>query len=91
MKTKEKLAEALKMASAPLWMIEKALAGVYDDFESELPAPIAQLVNDAEREKLTGIATQAREGAFDGTREEAEAWARGPGAPVLSEIAKGLK
>ena len=83
MKTKERLAKVLRAAGAEPCVVQKALDGVYDDFESELPNPIAQLVNDCEREHLSLIAARARGGEFDATREEAEAWAKGPGAAIV--------
>ena len=46
MRTKEKLASALTVANAPLAMIEDSLKGKYDDFESDSPTPIVDLVKD---------------------------------------------
>lgn len=87
MKTKEKLKEALVSESAPSWMIEKAAAGHYDDFESPFASPIMQLVADAELSGLFKIARRAIGGEFDGTSEEAEAWRNGKeGRNVIKDI-----
>jgi hypothetical protein len=75
--TKQRLAEALKQANAPLAMYENALRGVYDDYESENDLPIHELVRDARMFGLHDIAKRAMDGEFDGTKEEAEAWFEG--------------
>jgi len=82
MKTKDKLAEALRDAGAPTFMIANAEAGYYDDFESDLPCPITTLVFDCEANGLPEIAKRAIDGDFDGTLEEAEAWAKREGIPA---------
>ena len=68
-------------------MIEKAKAGYYDDYLSPLAAPIIQLVIDAEANGLPVIAHNAREGVYDGTKEESEEWIKSKeGKQVLSEL-----
>lgn len=74
MKTKEKLAEDLRKANAPDDMVQRALQGYYDDYESPLATPIHRLVNDAIEWGLMDIANKARNGDYDGTKEESEAW-----------------
>lgn len=85
MRTKERLAQALEAARCPLWMVEKARAGGYDDYESDSPIPLTDLVRDL---RAAGgqqdLIRRAVGGEFDGTREEAEAWAASPeGQAVL--------
>lgn len=74
--TTERLAQALREAGAPPEMIEQALAGVYDDWKSELALPLIQLAIDAKNAGL-GPAFHQRiiNGDFDGTKEESDAWA----------------
>jgi hypothetical protein len=63
-KTTDRLAEALRQC------------GCYDDFKSESPTPIADLVRDCRANGLPDIAERAIAGEFDATREESQAWAR---------------
>lgn len=74
MSTKERLARELETNNAPDWMIENARNGQYDDFESLSPTPIVQLVRDCTRAGLGSLAERAKEGEFDATKEEANAW-----------------
>lgn len=76
MKTKHRLEMALRDADAPQWMCVNALNGVYDDYESKHAAPINLLVSDCRANGLSVIAERAIAGEFDGTREEAETWAK---------------
>ena len=76
--TTEKLAKALEQANAPTKMIERARAGYYDDYKSELAFPIIQLVQDATRHELYTVAEQAKAGKFDGQKWEADEWAKSP-------------
>lgn len=87
MKTTERLAAALQEAGAPDRMIKSALAGVYDDFLSDLIFPIKALVKDCLDLGLTDIANRATDGEFDATKEESDAWAASPeGQSVINEI-----
>lgn len=79
--TKEKLARALMEANASAQMVERARAGFYDDYESPSATPIANLVRDLQLVGLGDLAARAVNGEFDGTREEAEAWAKSQGLP----------
>src|SRR5262245_38269057 len=87
MRTKEKLAAALREAELPA-MAGKAAQGYYDDFESELESPALQLIADL-REAGTlpalGLLARAVAGEFDATLEEAEAWAATPEGRRLME------
>lgn len=83
MSTKEKLATALEKAEAPEWMVKNARNGQYDDFESSIATPIAQLVEDAIRAGLEDIALEAMKGEFDSTKEEADAWYTREGKDLL--------
>lgn len=77
MRTKERLAKDLSDYRAPQSMVAKALMGHYDDFESPLPDPITQLVEDCRsHDCLCEIAQRAREGCYDATKEEADEWLR---------------
>ena len=76
--TKEKL--ALVLHAAALFEMEKAArAGRYDDFESESATPIVDLVRDLQERGCSDLAARAMNGEWDGTKEEAEAWARREG------------
>ncbi len=46
MRSKEKLVAALTSSKCPDWMIAAARKGYYDDYESDLAAPIVTLVAD---------------------------------------------
>lgn len=83
MKTKEKLALALEAAGAPSGMVRDARAGRFDDFESPSATPTIDLVELAMQYGLHEIARRAREGEFDCTREESEAWASSQTDPEL--------
>jgi hypothetical protein len=83
MATKNKLAEALTTAGAPSTMIDAALHGEYDDFESKSATPINDLVRDCRRAGLHELATRAMNGEFDGTKEESQAWFEREGKDLL--------
>lgn len=81
MRTADKLAAAIRaIATDPRHdqLAARAAEGYYDDYKSPLAAPIHALVTDARAVGLPEIAERAMEGEFDGTAEEAEAWARSP-------------
>jgi hypothetical protein len=81
--TSERLAVELVKAGAPPAMIERARAGYYDDYKSELAMPITQLVVDARAAGLPIIAERASAGEFDASQAESDAWARSPEAQAL--------
>jgi hypothetical protein len=84
--TTERLAHALEAANDPALapMIALARAGHYDDFKSDLATPIVQLVNDLERAGHPELAQRAKDGEFDGTIEEGQAWFESEGKDLLS-------
>lgn len=81
--TKVRLTIELMKSEAPMWMIEKARQGYYDDYESQLATPITQLVIDATTNGLPLIAKMAKNGEFDGTKEESQAWMNKEGKSLL--------
>jgi hypothetical protein len=87
--TTERLALALTHAKAPQVLVDRARAGYYDDFKSDLPLPIVALVNDAKQYHLNNIALRAMNGEFDSQKWEAEAWVKSEeGQSVMREIAQ---
>lgn len=93
--TKFKLAAAIRQA-APDGRLEdmarKAEAGHYDDFESELEAPCVTLVRDLRAAGAEDLAKRAMNGEWDGTKEEAEAWARSKdGQETLSRLPPAMR
>jgi|SRR5579859_8125195 len=76
--TTERLAAVLQEANAPRLMIERAKAGYYDDFKSDLEQPIVALVADCNKYGLFDIANRAIDGEFDAPQWESEEWARSP-------------
>lgn len=55
-------------------MVEWARNGFYDDYESVIATPIMRLVTDCQSMGLNNIAEKARNGEYDGTKEEADDW-----------------
>lgn len=80
--TKQRLAEVLH-ARGLFEMEGAALAGRYDDYESEHDTPCLDLVRDLEAAGAGDLADRARNGEWDGTREEAEAWFEREGRHLL--------
>lgn len=76
--TTERLAAALQAAGVAPAMVARARAGYYDDYKSPLAFPCMQLVADLEQAGQRDLAARARHGEWDGTKEEAEAWAASP-------------
>ena len=70
-------------------MIDNALAGVYDDFLSDLDFPIrAMLCSPCSLHFWTSVLYLAMDGEFDTTKEEAVAWAASPeGKSMLKDMA----
>ena len=86
MKTKDRLAEALTKAGASGTMIDRAVSGQYDDFESNSPTPVMDLVRDCRGAGLDDVALRAISGEFDGTKEEGEAWMQREGKDLMGGI-----
>lgn len=85
--TTQRLAEAIREAdSSQTELIERAQAGYYDDFKSKLATPIAQLIFDLQDAGLPELAQRARDGEFDATQAEAEAWFKAEGDALLKEF-----
>lgn len=62
-------------------MIQAAERGIYDDYESPLATPLNALVEDLGSLSLPeaeSLIERVKAGEFDGTKEEADAWARSP-------------
>ena len=85
--TKQKLANVLDGAKLPDLAAE-ARAGRFDDFESESLTPIVDLVKSLESAGRQDLADRARNGEWDGTREEAEAWYQREGDGLLEAFKK---
>lgn len=83
--TKERLALALQALDEPGLqpVIERARQGLYDDFESPYPLPQHQLVADLAPYNLPAFVERVKNGEFDATREEGEAWYRKEGRSLL--------
>lgn len=87
--TKERLAQAIEKRAGDQpgqfvrQMIQRARAGYYDDFESELAAPMMKLVEDCRAMGFTDLAQRVIDGEFDGTREEGDAWFQREGHNML--------
>ena len=72
-RTKEKLAQVLHAAG--LFKMEGlARTGRYDDFDSEFPTPIVDLVRDLREEGREELAQRAINGEWDSTKKESDAW-----------------
>jgi hypothetical protein len=78
--TTERLARALEAAGAP-----QARGGFYDEFKSDLATPIVQLVQDARKAGVEGIAERAIDGEFDATPEEGDEWMMSPEGQELMQ------
>ena len=88
--TTERLAEAMVKAGCPDRLVSNARAGHYDDYKSELPFPIHRLVEHLREVGQHELARRAIAGEFDGTREEAEAWAQSEeGQQVFRDLLEG--
>jgi len=80
MHTKDKLAKALVEAGLER-MAVMAEAGFYHDYLSPIAYPITQLLSDlrtANTPASYALAARVRDGEFDASKEEAEAWAEQP-------------
>ena len=103
MHTKTLLTEALnQIPGMPPDMIKRAIDGYYHDFESELPFPVLQLLNDLcelhdlpttgpkAKTKLMMLMNRVRNGDFDASKEEADAWIRSDeGQKTIKKVIEG--
>lgn len=81
-RTKKKLAAVL-MAEGLDDMAQEALNGRYDDFDSEFPTPIVDLVNDLRERGKMDLAARAIQGEWDSTKEESDEWWEREGKDLL--------
>ena len=98
--TAEKLAAALEeIHGIPPGFINEARSGHYHDYASKLAMPITALIARlllianhpgtpaASRPILRDLAEKAKDGEFDATKEEADAWAKSPeGQETFAEL-----
>lgn len=88
--TAQRLASELRKANAPAIMIERALAGAYDDFTGQLLTPLVQLILDCELSGLKDLEIRARAGEFAPQDWEGEKWARSnAGRQMLEQLMRG--
>ena len=100
MNSKEKLAQALEevqkqeIPGSLTWnrigmMAKKAKEGYYSDYDSPLTTPCIQLVKDLDALGLTELSAKARDGEFDATEEESDAWYEREGRKLALEVVGG--
>lgn len=101
MNSKEKLAQAISEAKRKEeevnqhvipartrtlnMMIQNAMNGYYSDYDSPLATPCIQLVKDLREMGLTELVNRAKEGEFDATKEESDAWYEREGKQMIEE------
>ena len=79
--TKVRLARALRLIELDSLAAE-AERGMYDDYESPMAFPLINLVHrlgEAGTSEAAALAERVKDGEFDGTKDEADAWARREG------------
>lgn len=81
----ERLAQALLEGVNPLvvdhdraQLVRRVRAGYYHDFLSPLATPCIQLYRDLHRAGLTDLAERVKNGDFDATKAESDAWSTSP-------------
>lgn len=103
MNSKEKLAQALEdykyslkigeVQNMPFYlideMISKAKTGYYSDYDSPLATPCIQLVEDLGKIKAYELIQLAKNGEFDATKEESDAWYKREGRAMALEVTGG--
>lgn len=70
-------------------MSDKAKEGYYSDYDSPLVTPCIQLVKDLESLGLNELADRARNGEFEATEEESNAWYEREGRAIALEVTGG--
>lgn len=85
MTSTEKLVQALIDSYAPLELIKKAENNNFNDFKSDSATPIIDLVMECEKLGLKSVADRARNGEFDATKEEAQAYWIAEGQYLIKE------
>lgn len=95
--TTEILAAALVASKAPMWMVEKARAGEYDDYKNELTAtPCMDLVRDLGTARLNDLRQRAIDGEFEAQKWESDEWAKNQAndpeiGPLIKAMGLGAK
>ena len=97
MRTRDKLAAELRKVAAHAspenadkyeHFAVRALTGEFDDFADTYDCPITQLHNELIAAGFTKFAARVRDGEFDATKEESEAWANSPeGRAAMENLA----
>lgn len=72
------LASELRKANAPVWMIENAKSGLYDDFKSSIGDNIRLLIQHCRENRLADLAERAIAGEFNAQLWESDEWSRSP-------------
>jgi hypothetical protein len=74
--SREKLAQALAEADAPSSMIAAAREGRWDDYLSPHPFPQVLLIEDLRANGLEHLIDRVKDGDFDATKADSDAWAK---------------
>lgn len=70
--------------------IRKARRGDFNDYFADSATPIHDLVTELRRLGFPDLAQRAIDGEFDGTPEEADAWAKSPeGQAAFRDLVEG--
>ena len=85
MKTKDRLAHELAKAEAPMEMVEAAIRGEYDDYESQSATPTTDLYLACQRAGMKEFAQRVMDDEFSGTKEESQEWFDREGQYLLRE------
>ena len=101
MNSKEKLAEALqqefenRLKTRGLFnlyqMIKIAKDGYYSDYDSPIATPCVQLVKDLDFLGLTELSKRAKDGEFDATQEESDAWYEREGKKMIEQMPSSMR
>ena len=91
--TKERLAIHLESLGHD-YLAKRAREGLYSDFESKHETPKVLLMRDLKRNNLYKLAALVRQGEYDDTKAESDAWAKeqtGEVKQILDDIEKAVK
>lgn len=98
METKHRLAAALRECAAQAGpanaakyeaFAKRAETGEFDDYADTHVYPITQLNNELMAEGFTKFAARVRDGEFDATKEESDAWAASPSGHAALKMLSG--
>lgn len=85
-----KLVNALVERGAPPLMVAHARQGLFDDYKSDHPTPCILLVEACRAAGMPDMAERAKNGEFDGTRADSDAWAKSSdGQSAFKELLSG--